>query len=506
MRNSSLLIGMYMVFLVTLPVAAQADTPNPGIKPDIKSDTRSDMRSDHKAFAQQRSLLIQKAIAEKQEALKEAKTQSLILKNDRQALKKAIADFKTNIQTMKAQNKKISTRIKNLKEEEGRLNQDLEKTQTENQEFAGFVRSNAKDLKALLLQSLQSGLAPGRHAFLDPLLGREKSDQGKSNQRKFPSMDDLKMMTDHLFNEINLSGQVTLTSGQIIDRKGKEQEATLLILGNFTGIYQLGKELGFLLYSDTSQQYFALSKLPSPRITRKIAAYIQGQSDDVYMDISKGGAIRQLAHQLNLAEQVPKGGAIVWPILIILVLAGCLLIERIIFFTRRQTNAENLMKTLKERIMADDWEGCRTFLESGRKKLIPKVLLTALAFKDQTRQDMENALQEAILGEIPRIERFLSTLGMLAAIAPLLGLLGTVTGMINTFHVITYYGTGDPRMMSGGISEALVTTMLGLSVAIPIMMAHTFLSRRVETQISKMEEKSVAFVNLVFMNRKGSRQ
>lgn len=502
----TLLIGMYMIFLASLPVAAQADTPNPGIQPNLKSNTRSDMRSDHKAFARQRSLLIKKTMAEKQEALKEAKTQSLIIKNDRQALKKAIADFKTNIKTVNLRNKKIRERMGNLKKEEGRLNQDLEKTRAENQEFAEFVRSNAKDLKALLLQSLQSGLAPGRHAFLDPILGWGKSDQEKSDQRKFPSMDDLKMMTDHLFNEINLSGQVTLTSGRIIDRKGKEQEANLLILGNFTGIYQLGKELGFLLYSENSQQYFALSKLPSPRVTRKIAAYIQGQSDDVYMDISKGGAIRQLAHKLNLAEQVPKGGAIVWPILIILVLAGCILIERIVFFTRRRTNAENLMKTVKERIMADDWEGCRTFLELGRKKLIPKVLLTALAFKDQTRQDMENALQEAILGEIPRIERFLSTLGMLAAIAPLLGLLGTVTGMINTFHVITYYGTGDPRMMSGGISEALVTTMLGLSVAIPIMMAHTFLSRRVETQISKMEEKSVAFVNLVFMNRKGFRQ
>ncbi len=116
-------------------------------------------------------------------------------------------------------------------------------------------------------------------------------------------------------------------------------------------------------------------------------------------------------------------------------------------------------------------------------------------------KEMENALQEAILGEIPRVERFLSTLGMLAAIAPLLGLLGTVTGMINTFHVITYYGTGDPRMMSGGISEALVTTMLGLSVAIPIMLAHTLLARRVETQISRMEEKSVAFVNIIFKTR-----
>jgi len=118
---------------------------------------------------------------------------------------------------------------------------------------------------------------------------------------------------------------------------------------------------------------------------------------------------------------------------------------------------------------------------------------------------MENVLQEAILAQIPPIERFLSTLGMLAAIAPLMGLLGTVTGMINTFHVITYYGAGDPRMMSGGISEALVTTMLGLTVAIPIMLFHTLLSRRVETQISTMEEKSVSFVNMVFKARNGCR-
>ena len=86
-------------------------------------------------------------------------------------------------------------------------------------------------------------------------------------------------------------------------------------------------------------------------------------------------------------------------------------------------------------------------------------------------------------------------------IAPLLGLLGTVTGMINTFHVITFYGTGDPRMMSGGISEALVTTMLGLSVAIPIMLSHTLLTRRIETVIVQMEEKAIAFVNTVFKLR-----
>ena len=117
------------------------------------------------------------------------------------------------------------------------------------------------------------------------------------------------------------------------------------------------------------------------------------------------------------------------------------------------------------------------------------------------REAMENALQEAILREVPPMERFLSTLGMLAAIAPLLGLLGTVTGMIDTFHVITQHGTGDPRMMSGGISEALVTTMLGLSVAIPIMLAHTLLNRAVDKHIGQMEEKAVALINIVSKSR-----
>ena len=159
------------------------------------------------------------------------------------------------------------------------------------------------------------------------------------------------------------------------------------------------------------------------------------------------------------------------------------------------------MAKLRQLVDQGNWEECKTLLSAEKNRLIPKILLTSLPFRKQKREDMENALQESILGEIPKIERFLSTLGMLAAIAPLLGLLGTVTGMINTFHVITYYGAGDPRMMSGGISEALVTTMLGLTVAIPIMLVHTLLSRRVETQIGQMEEKAVSFVNMVFKQK-----
>jgi biopolymer transport protein ExbB/TolQ len=101
------------------------------------------------------------------------------------------------------------------------------------------------------------------------------------------------------------------------------------------------------------------------------------------------------------------------------------------------------------------------------------------------------------LREMPRLERGLSVMAALGAIAPLLGLLGTVTGMIRTFNVITVYGTGDPKLMSGGISEALIATKWGLCIAVPTMMLHVFLSRRAASVVSDMEEKAVGLTNVV---------
>ena len=455
-----------------------------------------DMRQSHVALAQQKKMMQEKAALELKNARKEAVAQEKDIKRDRSSLTAAIKAIKAEIKILEKENTDLQARIDQTKAEADKVRDSLSETRAVNRELSGFIRSNAKDLESMLIQSLQSALDPERHEFLGPLI----------NQEKFPSMEDIRSMVSLLFAEIQSSGEVKLTRGRIVDRHGREQMADLLIIGNFTGMYTLGDETGFLLYSDQSQRFFALSKLPSSRMISNIRAYMNKESGSVVMDISKGGALRQLTHELSLWEQIPKGGPIVWPILAILGLAVLILLERLFYLLRKRMNADTFMLKIQKLVNEDRWEECRVLLESKRKKLIPKVLLTALEFKDQERVDMENALQEAILSEIPHIERFLSTLGMLAAIAPLLGLLGTVTGMINTFHVITYYGTGDPRMMSGGISEALVTTMLGLSVAIPIMLFHTLLNRRVEMQISKMEEKAVSFVNMVFKNRNSCRE
>ena len=455
-----------------------------------------DMRQENVELARQKKEIREKAAHELQEAQKEARERENRIREDQNSLIAAIEKLKEENKNIEKENSELVTSIEQMQKEQATLREELSETMAVNRELSGFIRSNAKDLESMLLQSFQTALEPDRMTFLSPLI----------NQEKFPSMDDIRMMADILFKEIRASGEVKVTRGMIVDRQGREREADLLILGNFTGIYSLDNETGFLLYSDQSRRFFALSRLPHTGMGEKIKSYFQGNSVDVPMDISKGGALRQMTHQLSLLEQIPKGGPIVWPIVAILGLAVLILLERILFLLRKRMNADAFMARLESMINKNKWEECRSLLVSKRKKLIPKVLLTALEFRDRERVDMENALQEAILGEIPRIERFLSTLGMLAAIAPLLGLLGTVTGMINTFHVITFYGTGDPRMMSGGISEALVTTMLGLSVAIPIMLCHTLLSRRVETEIGKIEEKAVSFVNMVFKTRNTCRE
>lgn len=462
----------------------------------------ADMRKSYAVLEQKRRDMAAEAAKELAAANAEARENALTIKKDKDALISAIATLKSKNSRLMAANKGLKEKIQVLADEQAKLQSSLEESRMVNKELAGFVKTASRDLNSLWVQSPQSAFDKDRNSFLGPVI----------NQERFWAMDDIRRMSDILFDEILASGEVSLRRGMVVDRQGKDRTARILSIGNFTSFYVLDddagqeSETGFLLYSDQSSRFFALSKLPSKKFADQINAYLAGQSECVPVDISKGGALRRFTHELNLMDQIPKGGPLVWPILALLGLAVLILLERVVFFLRRQVRIEPFMAKLSSLLESENWQGCRDLMQANSRGFIPQVLLKALPAREQTRTDMENVLQEAILAQIPAIERFLSTLGMLAAIAPLMGLLGTVTGMINTFHVITYYGAGDPRMMSGGISEALVTTMLGLTVAIPIMLFHTLLSRRVEIQISTMEEKSVAFVNMVFKARNQCRQ
>jgi len=132
--------------------------------------------------------------------------------------------------------------------------------------------------------------------------------------------------------------------------------------------------------------------------------------------------------------------------------------------------------------------------EASQNNPLGRILSVYNAKLAQDVETLSLKLDEAILRETPRLERGLITLAILAAIAPMLGLLGTVSGMIETFQAITLFGTGDPKLMSGGISQALVTTELGLAVAIPLLLIHSGLSSKSNRLIQILDEESAAIV------------
>ncbi|MBL0731656.1 MAG: MotA/TolQ/ExbB proton channel family protein [Desulfosarcina sp.] len=452
------------------------------------------MRIDVMAAQKKRAEVIEKAKLEKATAAKEAaESRKKILANKNELLKK-IAEIKAANIALEKENSGFEKNITKLAAIKTDLSAKFSNMEAMIHELTGQTRIAAKDLDDLLGRSLNSALMPGIFDKIKPVLSKTI----------FPGMNDIKNMTDILFNEIKKSGEVSIQKGTIVNRSGEEVKADILAIGNFTAAYRINgkeKEIGFLIFSEKSRRLFALSKLPGSSLTSKIKKYMEGKSDLVPIDMSHGAALRQLTHKANLKQQIMNGGPIVWPILGIGVLAFMIIIERFIFLKRVHINADKMMTNVNNLASQKKWDECIELCKEGKDRPVPRVLLAGINSRDASREDMENVLQEAILREIPRIEKFMSTLGMLAAIAPLFGLLGTVTGMINTFHAITFYGTGDPRMMSGGISEALTTTMLGLGVAIPIMLFHTFLSRNVETIIGQMEEKAVSLTNIICKGR-----
>jgi biopolymer transport protein ExbB len=450
-----------------------------------------EMRSLHVQAQQAKQELLKKAAAEKRAAEQSAAESRAQIANDRDALLSAIADLKAENQRLTQVVQELEGQSRPLEEKEKQLSLELAEMDSMVRELVGVIRISAKDIGALIDQNLQSALGEKQDAFLKAV----------AEQSQFPAMEDISRMVSVLLDDIKASGDVGIQRGTMVDRAGAPVEAQILTIGNFTAAYRTDDEVGFLNYSPTGRKLFALSRLPGGRMQKQLVRYMEGQSDAVPMDISRGGALRQLTHELGLWEQIPKGGLIVWPILIILALGIAIVFERIIFLLRKRLDTDGLIHRIN--VLASDrkWDECRKICTKHEAKPVARVVAAGLECYRMGREEMENVLQEAILKEVPAMERFLSTLGMLAAIAPLLGLLGTVTGMIDTFHVITLHGTGDPRMMSGGISEALVTTMMGLSVAIPIMLAHTLLNRAVDNHIGQMEEKAVTLVNIVHKSR-----
>ena len=333
-------------------------------------------------------------------------------------------------------------------------------------ELFGVVRQVARDTAGLLENSLVSVQLGERAAFLYAV--------GES--RELPSLDELERLWIALLEEMTQSGRVVQFPTTVVDANGTQAERTVVRVGVFNSVSQGN----YLRYVPETRQLVELTRQPEQRY--RSAAQELEQATDTYsafgIDPSRGAILAALVQTPDLWERLQQGGFIGYIILALGFVGLALVVERAVYLWQegRRINAQRQTDTPQ----ADNALG--------------RVMLVYHNDEEQDAETLEARLDEAILNQVPRLERGLSTISILAAVAPLLGLLGTVVGMIDTFQSITLFGTGDPRTMSSGISQALVTTQLGLSVAIPIVLLHTLVSGKSTRLIQILDEQSAGMI------------
>ncbi|MFC1504569.1 MotA/TolQ/ExbB proton channel family protein [Spirochaetota bacterium] len=196
-----------------------------------------------------------------------------------------------------------------------------------------------------------------------------------------------------------------------------------------------------------------------------------------------------------------SGGIIMYPLLFVALFALLIIIERLVFFRRNSTRVDHIINKIIESLKKNKRdEAVRISKEMDSP--ITRIIYPLIDKKVINRKTAEQVLDEMMIQEVPLLSKRLSTLAVLGAIAPLLGLLGTVSGMIKLFDVITLYGTSNPKVLAGGISIALVTTQTGLSLAIPIMLVHHLLMRKKNSILAAIEKHTIRILNQFFPGKK----
>lgn len=237
--------------------------------------------------------------------------------------------------------------------------------------------------------------------------------------------------------------------------------------------------------------------------TLEVSQFFDGTGKTLPVDTTLGDAVAMSETSETWLEHLQKGGKWVIPIILFALVALVVSIIKIIQIYTIREPAPMIVHDLVKLIREGDMDGARQ-LASTVPAPARSMLVAAVDHSTESVELVEEVMYESMLSVQPRLEKYLNIIAVTAATAPLLGLLGTVTGIIRTFTLMKIFGAGDPKPLLSGISEALITTELGLILAIPSLVVHAILSRRVTGILSRLEKLSLAFINA--LSRSGATQ
>ena len=447
-RFFALLVAAFVaVPLLPQPAAAQSAEAEAVTLQQLLDQVRAGRLRDNKAFAAREAEFA--ANRDKQKALLAAVKRDIRREEARSArLEKTFADNEVK-----------------LAELEGLLNERLGVFG----ELFGIVRQVAGETRGQIADSVISGELKGRDAPLGEL----------ARSKGLPAMQQLEFLWYTLQQEMTAQGEVKRFDGEVVNLDGSLRQAEILRIGPFTAL----ADGQFVRYAG-DHRYADLGRQPPARFGDAAAELLDGEAGTLVaapVDPSRGAILNLFLQMPTLGERINQGGLVGY-IIILLGLAGAALaLERIV---RLSLTARTVRKQLAAGDIADGADDTPLARIWAAYRANDKADVEALELK----------LDDAILKEMPALEKHLPLLKLLSGVAPLLGLLGTVTGMILTFQAITLFGTGDPKLMAGGISQALITTVLGLTVAIPILLLHAAAAARSREIVQILEEQAAGMI------------
>ncbi|UFH59118.1 MotA/TolQ/ExbB proton channel family protein [Sulfurovum mangrovi] len=279
---------------------------------------------------------------------------------------------------------------------------------------------------------------------------------------------------------------------------GKKVKGDIVRVGNIAA-YGIAQEAAGALAPAGNGSYKLWNAVGSSDDAKALYAKNPGNAIDIFVYENLDKEVDYVKEK-SFTDTLEDGGVIGYIIFSLGVFGLVLLGLRVINLMRASTNVNDITQVVIEKVESGKKHEALDAIK-GYEGSTARVIKSALRNIDKDREHVEDVIMENILNESTQIDRFGSFVLVIAAVAPLMGLLGTVTGMIETFDVITEFGTGDPKLLSGGISAALVTTMQGLIVAIPLLLIGNLLSGWAQSIKDSMEQNALHIVNLYEKHR-----
>ena len=339
-------------------------------------------------------------------------------------------------------------------------------------ELFGHLTAASGDLASNIEVSLVSSEFPSREGFLQDLIAK------MSGTDQLPQIEEIEKVWYEMLNEITQQGVVSRFTADVATPSGEIAQREVVRVGAFNIIDVDGNYLSY-----GNEKLAELPRQPSGGAVAAAAALADATSGLSQFGIDPtgptgGSFLAAIIDTPTLEERWHQGGYVGYAITAVGVFAFLLAIVRVIMLTMMGAAVNSQLKSG----------------EAKANNPLGRVLLVSQENPNIDTETLELKMAEAVLRETPKLEAGLTLLKIIAAVAPLMGLLGTVTGMIITFQAITIFGAGDPKAMAGGISSALITTVLGLLVAIPTVLLHTVVNGRAQKIIHILNEQATGIV------------